>query len=186
MKQPKKIIGGKVKMKVFVNGKIEASKVGDLVSEILYNMSERLSIPEDTGMAIEGLEFKVRYNIGGQETYATVSRDINGEKVNEIFMVAVHLDKDGNVVQADDNEAQSFYDGYTLAQSVGLDYQYTGIESKYRNEDLELLESLGENIGTEPMSVRYRVKNSPEIEVVRHFKGDLLVAEYDYEPKITE
>lgn len=171
-------------MKVIVNGKIkEQGRVEDLVAEIIANMAKRIGVPDGTEVAVEGLEFKVIFIADGQEQYATVPREVNGETLNEIFTVVVHLDENGNVVQAEDNEKESFYDGYTLAQSVGQEYNYEGTESKYQNDELEVIESLGENTSTDVMAVKYKVKANPEIEVVRHYKGDLLVAEYEYRPK---
>lgn len=171
-------------MKIFVNGKIrQQGRVEELIQEVVNNLSNRIGVPEGTEIAIEGLEFKVVFSIDGQETYATVPREINDETVNEMFMVTVHLDEDGNVIQAEDNEEESFYDGYTLAQAVGQEYEYTGTESKYSNDELELIESIGDNSDVDVMAVKYRVKAEPEVEVVRHYKGDLLVAEYEYRPK---
>lgn len=171
-------------MKVFINGKIrEQGRVEEIMAEIINNMSAKMEVPEGTEIAIEGLEFKVVFNINGQETYATVPRNINGDEVNEIFMVSVQLDEEGNIIQAEDNEEESFYDGYTLAKSVGKEYQYTGTESKYSNDELEIVESIGDNTDIDVMAVRYKVKADPETEVVRHYKGDLLVSEYEYKPK---
>ncbi|MCW6094579.1 hypothetical protein LAV60_15515 [Clostridium sporogenes] len=171
-------------MKVFINGKIrEEGRIDEIISEVLETMSERIGVPEGTEFAIEDLEFKVAFNIDGKEQYATVPREVAGETVNEMFMVSAHLDKEGNLVQAEDNESESFYDGYTLAKAVGKEYEYTGTESKYSNDELEVIESIGENTDEDVMAVKYRVKASPEIEVVRHYKGNILIAEYNYVPK---
>ncbi|GAB6153707.1 hypothetical protein JCM17380_24570 [Desulfosporosinus burensis] len=171
-------------MKVFINGKItREGRMDELVSEIVNTMGKRIGVPENTKITIEGLGFKVIFHIDGVDTYATVPRDVNGETVNEMFSVSVHLDEDGNIIQTEDNEEESFYDGYTLAKSVGQEYQYEGTESAYSNDELELLESLGENTGDDVMAVKYRVIADPETEVLRHYKGDLLVAEYVYKPK---
>lgn len=167
-------------MKVNVKGIVrKEGRVEELVEEILANMAKRIGVPEGTQVAIEDLEFKVIFSINGEEQYATVPREINGETVNEMFNVVVHLDENGNVKQAEDNEDESFYDGYTLAQAVGQEYQYEGTESSYDDEQLEEVEVLGsENVDVK--SIRYTLKSDPEIEIVRHYKGDLLVAEYEY------
>lgn len=171
-------------MKVFINGKVkQKGRVEEIIQEVVDNTATRIGVPPGTEIAIEGLEFKVVFKINGEETYATVAREINGETINEMFMMSVHLDEEGNIVDTDDNEKESFHDGYTLAQAVGKEYEYTGTESKYENDELELLESLGENSDTDVMAVKYRVIAEPEVEVVRHYKGDLLVAEYEYRPK---
>ena len=171
-------------MKVQFNGRInQTGRIDDLINEVINNVAPRIGVPEGTKIAIEGLEFKVVFTIDGEETYASVPREINGETVDEMFMLSVHLDADGNIVQAEDNEGESFYDGYTLAKAIGQEYQYEGIESNFENSELELIESLGENTGIDVMAVRYTLISNPEVEIVRHFKGDLLVAEYRYEPK---
>lgn len=171
-------------MKVIINGKMGMfGMIENTVLEVIETMAERIGVPEGTEFAIEGLEFKVIFTIGGKESYATVPRDINGETVNEMFMVSVHLDEEGNIIQAEDNEQESFYDGYTLAKSAGQDYQYEGTESAYRKDELELLESLGDNNTDDVMAVKYKVIADPDTEVLRHYKGDLLVAEYVYKPK---
>ena len=168
-------------MKVFINGKIKGQgRVEEVITEVVSNVIDRIGVPAGTDMAIEGLEFKVVFTIDGQESYATVPRDVNGETVNEMFMLSVHLDENGNVIGADDNEAESFYDGYTLAKSIGQDYKYESCESKYQNDELEIVESLGENSSDDVMAVKYTVKADSTLEVVRHYKGDLLVAEYEY------
>lgn len=171
-------------MKVFINGKINRDgQIEDIIHEVVNTMAGRIGVPENTAITIEGLEFKVIFHIDGQDTYATVPRDVNGETVNEIFMVSAHLDEDGNIIQTDDNEEESFHDGYTLAQSIGQEYEYEGTTSAYEDAELEIIESLGENTSTDVMSVKYKVIADPETEVVRHYKGDLLVAEYVYKPK---
>ena len=172
-------------MKVIFNGgKIQDSQsVDSLIGEVIANVCARIGVPEGTPMAIEGLEFKVVFTVNGEETYASVPREINGQTVDEMFMLSVHLDTDGNIIQAEDNEGESFYDGFTLAKSIGQEYQYEGIESNFENSELELIESIGENTGVDVMAVHYSLVANPEIEIVRHFKGDLLVAEYRYEPK---
>ncbi|HIE5864196.1 TPA: hypothetical protein ACXNXA_000250 [Clostridium botulinum] len=174
-------------MKVFINGKVrEEGRIDELISEVLETMSERIGVPEGTEFAIEDLEFKVIFNIDGKEQYATVPREINGEVINEMFMVSAHLDEEGNIIQEEDNEKESFYDGYTLAKAVGKEYEYTGTESKYSNDELEVIESVGENTDEDVMAVKYKVKANPDIEIVRHYKGNLLVAEYVYKPKDTK
>lgn len=169
-------------MKVNVKGIVrESERVTSLVEEVIANMSERIGIPEGTEVAIEDLEFKVIFTIDGQEQYATVPRDVNGETFNEMFNVVVHLDKEGKVVQAEDNEDESFYDGYTLSQAAGTEYEYEGILSAYQDEELELIEELGDSVDVH--SAKYQLKSDPEVEIVRHYKKDQLVAEYRYELK---
>lgn len=170
-------------MKIIINGKIrEHGVIDNLISEVIDNMARRIGVPEDTKIAIDGLEFKVLFTIDGEETYASVPREINGETVNEMFTVSVHLDEEGNILQEEDNEGESFYDGYSLAKSIGQEYNYEGIESKYQDSELEFKESLGED--TEgAKAITYIVIDNPETEIVRHFKDDLLVFEYEYKTK---
>lgn len=171
-------------MKIQFNGRINTlGRVKEVITEVLNNVAPRIGVPEGTKIAIEGLEFKVVFTIDGEETYASVPREINGETVDEMFMLSVHLDEEGNIVQAEDNEGESFYDGYSLAKSIGQEYQYEGIESNFESSELELIDSIGENTGSDVMAVHYKLIGNPEVEIVRHFKGDLLVAEYRYEPK---
>jgi hypothetical protein len=171
-------------MKVNVEGRIIGrGRLESLVSEIITNMSKRIGVPEGTEVAIEALEFKVVFFMNGEENYATVPRTVNGKETNEMFMVNVKLDEDGMVIKASDNEAESYYDGFSLARAMGEEYDYSGVESEYNNDQLDLIESLGENSETDVMAVRYKVIANPATEVVRHYKGDLLVAEYVYQPK---
>ena len=171
-------------MKVVFNGKIkEIGRIDDLISGVVDNVAQRIGVPEGTALAIEGLEFKVVFTIDGEETYASVPREVNGETINEMFMISVHLDEEGNVIQAEDNEGESFYDGFMLAKSIGQEYNYEGIESKYENDELEVIDSMGENTENDVMAVRYSLIADPLIEIVRHYKGNRLVAEYRYEPK---
>lgn len=171
-------------MKVTIKGKIsEQGRLEDTIQEIVSSMGNRFGIPDNTEIAIQDIEFKVIFKIDGEEKYATVPREIDGETVDEIFMLNVYLDENENIITEEDNEDESFYDGYTMATALGKEYKYSGIESKYQNDELEVVESFGENSPTGVMSVRYKVKNSPEIQLIRYYKGDLLVSEYELTPK---
>lgn len=173
-------------MKVTIKGRLgKQGMVEERVDEVIHNMAERIGVPDGTKFIVEGLEFKVIFVIDGVETYASVPRDINGETVNEIFEVVVDLDEDGNIVQTADNEAESLLDGFTLANSIGQEYQYEGVESGYSNDELEVIDSVGENTEFDVMSVRYQVIGDPDTEILRHFKGNKLVAEYTFKPKET-
>lgn len=165
-------------MQVYINGKIRQEQdLSMVIGEALKGLNEKIGVPEDTEIAITDIQFKVVFNVDGVESYATVSREVNGELVPELFAVSIHLDEDGNVIQSEDNEEESFYDPYTLAKAHGVEYQYEGIESNYKNDDLEVIDSLGEPEPNEPMAVKYSIKGTDK-ELIRHYKGEKLVAEY--------
>lgn len=175
-------------MQIYINGKIKQEQdLNMIIGEALRGLGDRIGVPEDTEIALTELQFKVVFNINGQEQYATVPREVNGETVNELFAVSIHLDEEGNIIQREDNEEESFYDPYTLAKANGQEYQYEGIESKYKNKDLEIIDSIGEPEPNEPMAVKYSIKGTDR-KLVRHYKGEKLVAEYelDGEPEEKE
>lgn len=167
-------------MKVVIKGSSTLNRAKSNISEVINKAISTFNLPEGTKLKIEDLEFKVRFEIDGKETYASVPREVQGETVHEMLMVAVHVDKKGKIDYTETNENESFHDGYTLAQAVGKEYQYESIESAYENDDLEIIEYIQSNESDDKkvMAVKYRVKNEEDTEVIRHYKGDKLVFEY--------
>ncbi|OAA90884.1 hypothetical protein [Clostridium ljungdahlii] len=172
-------------MKVYLQGITQVNKLEELIKKVVLKMAERIGLEASVNFKVEDVEAKIMFNMDGNDTYATVPRDVQGTVANELFEVLVPLDREGNIDEdkVKDNEKESFYDGYTLAQALGKEYKYEGIESKYRNGDLKIIEYLGENTPGEPMAVKYSIKGTDR-ELIRHYKGDKLVAEYESKPKI--
>jgi hypothetical protein len=147
-------------------------------------MGEKLELTDEmfSKIQLEDVSFKVIFtDIYGVETYISVPRDVQGETVHELFEVNVELDEDGNIFDFEDNEEESKVDGFTLAQAVGLEYNYEGIESFFKDEELVEVDRYG--IEGDVLAVKYSKVVDEASEVLRHFKGDLLVAEYEYVPK---
>lgn len=166
-------------MQIYMQGQADPKLMYENTTKVVANLLERLEVPEDTKLFIEDLSFKVSFEINGQLQYASITRDINGEKVPEIFQVAVKLDPEGRIVYVGDNEDESFYDGYTLAQAVGQEYEYEGIESLYPNEDLEVISYLesSEDDEKKVMAVTYKIKGDDDFSLIRYYKGEKIVAE---------
>lgn len=150
------------------------------IGNAVQAMGDKLDIPLDTAFVIEDISFKVKFIIDGEEKYVSVPREIDGEVIDEIFVVDMTLDSEGEIVDAVDNEDKSEYDGYTLAQALGKEYVYEGIVSAYDDNELMKIEQLGTD--TDVKAVKYRLVDNPEIEILQHYKGELLVAEYTYSP----
>lgn len=171
-------------MKITIKGFTSLEKVGGIMTEVISTMGERIGVPEGTEIKIEGLEFKVVYMMDGQERYATVPREVDGETTHEIFEVAVSLNADGDIDITKDNEEESFYDGYTMAKALGKEYHYEGIESGYADSDLMEIDRLtsNEEEDVQVIAIKYDIKGTLK-ELIRHYKGELLVAEYVLEDK---
>lgn len=162
-----------------MQGQADPKLMYENTTKVVADLLGRLEVPKDTKLFIEDLSFKVAFEINGQLQYASITRDINGEQVPEIFQVAVKLDEDGNIVYVGDNEEESFYDGYTLAQAVGQEYEYDGIESLYSNEDLEVISYLesSEDDYKKVMAVTYKIKGDDDFSLIRYYKGEKIVVE---------
>jgi hypothetical protein len=173
-------------MKVVFKGETikNPNNVAVLIEEVLNTMAERIGVPDGTTVELEGVEFKAVFIMDGEKRYATVPRTINGIETDEIFTVEVTIGEDQRIVTEVDNEEESFYDGYTLANAIGVEYEYEGIESAYSNDDLEVIDSIGENTDSDVMAVTYRIKETGQY-LSRMYKGNLLVSErvYDAEAK---
>lgn len=166
-------------MQIYMQGQANPKLMYENTTRVVADLLERLGVPGDTKMVIEDLSFKVAFEINGQLQYASITRKINGEEVPEIFQVAVKLDGEGSIVYVGDNEDESFYDGYTLAQAVGQEYEYEGIESLYDNEDLEVISYLesSEDDDKKVMAVTYKIKGDDDFSLIRYYKGEKIVAE---------
>lgn len=164
-------------MRVTLKGKqLSEEQFLDNILEIVTTMAKRMGLPDDILFCIENVSFTVAFDIDGKPQYATVPREINGKKINEMFEVIAEMDEDGNIKETTDNEEESFVDGYSLAKAAGEEYKYEGIKSKYKDTELEPISELKVEDGAR--AVKYNIKAEPDKELVRHYKEDKIVAEY--------
>lgn len=170
-------------MKVQFKGKFDKpAKMDRAMSVVLSDLFDRLGVPEGAEMAIEDLQFKVVLTIDGQEQYVSVPREVEGETIHEIFTVEVQLDENGHVVKKVDNEEESFFDGFTMAQALGKEYKYEVIESGYNDADLEEVGSINPE-GTDVRGIRYKLLTEEGTEIFRYYKADNLVFEEEIKSK---
>lgn len=170
-------------MKIQFKGKFNSpEKMNRAMAVVLSDLTDRLGVPEEAEMAIEDLQFKAVFKINGQDQYISVPREVQGETIHEIFTVDVTLDDDGAVIKQVDNEEESFYDGYTMAQALGKDYDYQTIESGYIDSDLEEIERI-EPEESNVLAVRYKLLAEDETEVIRYYKTGNLVFEEEIKNK---
>lgn len=167
-------------MKITLKGKqLNEEKLIKNIYEVVAGTAEKIGIPKDTLFQLEDVSFKVAFELDGKAMYATVPREINGKKYNEMLEIVAEMDEKGNIKELKDNEEESFVDGYSLAKAVGEDYQYEGIESAYSDEELKQIDEFGDD---EVRAVKYELRNNPDYQVVRHYKVidgyDTLIAEY--------
>ncbi|WMU08169.1 hypothetical protein vBCtySFA70_00065 [Clostridium phage vB_CtyS-FA70] len=166
-------------MKINFKGKITSEQqLINNIMEVVSTIGKRSGVPENTAFVIVDPIIKVAFLIDGEERYATVPRKVGDKDINELFEVKVTLDEKGDIAGSVDNEDESFADPYSMAKAVGVEYQYEGIESEYDDTKLKIVESIGDNTDIAPMAVRYEIEDDSKHDLVRHFKGNKLVAEY--------
>lgn len=164
-------------MKIQFKGKFSSpEKMNRAMAVVLSDLMDRLGVPKEAEMAIQDLQFKAVFNINGQDKYISVPREVQSETIYEIFTVDVALDEDGAVIKQVDNEDESFYDGYTMAQALGKDYDYQTIESGYADSDLEEIERI-EPDESDVLAVRYNLLTEDGTEVIRYYKAGNLIFE---------
>lgn len=170
-------------MQIYIQGTATPEQVVAHMKAVISDLLGRIEAPSNTTYKLVDVEFKVGFDFGdGTLQYAGIKREVGGEMVDEIFQVAVLLDENGEIKFSEDNENESFHDGYTLAQAAGVEYEYEGIESMYDNDDLEVLDYIedSEEDDKKVMAARYKIKGTEKI-LVRYFKGEKLVAEKVFE-----
>ncbi|WP_304427674.1 hypothetical protein [Romboutsia ilealis] len=162
-------------MRIQTKGTTGLSKVNGMIKEIVTGILEKAELDTKTPFKIQDFTCDIVFDIEGKEQKMTVNHD----GLDEVFTVAIKLDKKGNIDYSVDNTEKSFIDDYVRSEMTGQEIKYERIESMYNDTDLEYLES--NEIGDIQEKI-YKLKDSSN-NVVRYYKCKDLVGEVELKNK---
>ncbi|HBF7594819.1 TPA: hypothetical protein KOX39_003434 [Clostridioides difficile] len=152
-------------MRIQTKGKTSITKVSKLIKDIVAETLAKANLDTDVKFKLEDFACDIVFNIDGIDQKITVNH--NG--LDEVFTMAVALDKKGNIDRTVDNAERSFIDPYVRQEMTGEAMVFETIESEYTPEQLKTLdvnehlgvkEVISEIIGTDKHLVQYYKDNN--------------------------
>ena len=165
-------------MKVIVSGSINIDKLAEKLLEVAENTVAKVQAEQGAkinGYSIHEAEVTFKFDVEGIEEPQVMTVE-HHEGSHEVFTWLVDAEED----TASNNEDDSLYDAWSVAQAKGTDFAFNEVDSVYSIIDLEEIPELSESFGDMSKKV-YEHKEGFRVVQVRQNRK--LIQEYKLIPK---